>query len=212
MTKVYFISGLGADKRVFSFLDLSFCEPIFIDWITPLKNESLKSYALRLRKNISEPHPIIVGISFGGMLVTEMAKNDSGIRGIIISSNKIHSEFPKRLRIAKYFPIYKWLPDPILRRFILSMKGILGASGKDQKKLLGMILKDADMPFIKWAVHAILYWGNEEIPPNIIHIHGTADRLLPYSYVKANYTIPNGTHVIPMDHPKEMSALLRQLI
>ena len=54
MKKVYFISGLGADKRIFSFLDLSFCEPVFIDWITPLKNESLESYALRLRKQIPD--------------------------------------------------------------------------------------------------------------------------------------------------------------
>jgi hypothetical protein len=52
MKKVYFISGLGADKRAFSFLDLSFCEPVFIDWIQPLKNELLPEYALDLKNKL----------------------------------------------------------------------------------------------------------------------------------------------------------------
>ncbi|HLG39082.1 MAG TPA: hypothetical protein VI461_05410, partial [Chitinophagaceae bacterium] len=68
MKKVYFISGLGGDKRVFSFLDLSFCEPVFIEWIKPLKKESLESYALRLRNQIPEKNPVIVGVSLGGMM------------------------------------------------------------------------------------------------------------------------------------------------
>jgi hypothetical protein len=41
MKKVYFISGLGADSRVFSFLDLSYFEPVFLDWLPPQKKESL---------------------------------------------------------------------------------------------------------------------------------------------------------------------------
>ncbi|HQV56104.1 MAG TPA: alpha/beta hydrolase, partial [Chitinophagaceae bacterium] len=86
MKKVYFISGLGADKRAFSFLDLSFCEPIFIDWIKPVDNESLYQYAMRLKEQINEPSPIIVGVSFGGMLATEIAKSDASAKVIIISS------------------------------------------------------------------------------------------------------------------------------
>jgi pimeloyl-ACP methyl ester carboxylesterase len=74
VNKVYFISGLCADKRAFSFLNLSFCEPVFINWIQPLKNESLSAYALRLKEQIRDDNPIIVGVSFGGMLATEMAK------------------------------------------------------------------------------------------------------------------------------------------
>ena len=88
MQKVYFISGLGADKRAFSLLDLSFCEAVFVEWIDPLKNESLKDYAMRLRQQIPDYHPTIVGVSFGGMLATEMAKTDEEIKAIIIASNK----------------------------------------------------------------------------------------------------------------------------
>ena len=115
MKKVYFISGLGADKRAFSFLDLSFCEPQFIEWIKPLEKESLKSYALRLRKQIPEEHPTVVGVSFGGMLATEMAKEDKLMNVIIIASNKSSAEFPAYLRVGKYLPVYKWLPEKLIK-------------------------------------------------------------------------------------------------
>lgn len=212
MKTVYFISGLGADKRVFSFLDLSFCEPTFIDWISPLKKETLKDYALRLREQIKDDNPIIIGISFGGMLLTEMCKADNTIKAIIISSNKLSSEFPKYLRIGKYFPLYKILPPSILKRITLLLKGILGAKGESQKIVLMQIIKDTDTYFLKWAVNAILNWENKVKPENLVHIHGTADKLLPYRLVQADYTIKNGTHVMPMDKNEEISSLFKKLI
>ena len=68
MRKVYVFSGLGADERVFKFLDWGIDnQPIFIKWIEPLKNEPLKDYVLRLSSQIESPNPILVGMSFGGI-------------------------------------------------------------------------------------------------------------------------------------------------
>lgn len=212
MKKVYFISGLGADKRAFSFLDLSFCEPIFIDWIKPLPKESLPQYALRLGEQISEPSPVIVGVSFGGMLATEIAKSDASAKVIIISSNKIKKEFPKILLIGKYIPLYKWIPSTILKKAGAFRVRFFGPKGENQKKIFNQILKDTDTKFTKWAIHSILHWGNKIEPINITHIHGTSDTLLPYKLVKADYTIDKGTHLMIMNHPKEISDLLKKLI
>ena len=55
-------------------------------------------------------------------------------------------------------------------------------------------------------------WFVIESPKNVIHIHGTADRLLPYRYVKADYIINNGEHVMIMDKGEEVSELLKKLI
>jgi len=212
MKTVYFISGLGADKRVFSFLDLSFCQPVYVDWIEPLVNESLESYALRLRKTISQTDPTIVGISFGGMLATEMAKADPGMRAIIISSNKTADEFPKYLRLGKYFPFYKWLPGKMMKRSAYLIKWIFGRNGKEQKKVFLEIVRDTDPDFVKWAITSILNWKNKEIPKNLVHLHGTADRLLPHRLVKADHLIKGGNHVMPMDSHAAVSALLKELI
>ena len=212
MNKVYFISGLGADKRVFSFLNLSFCEPVFVEWITPNKNESLRNYAIRLRNQIPDPNPIIIGISFGGMLATEIAKENSAIKVIIISSNKTKREFPLLARLGKYFPVYKWLPNPIFKKTTILFKSILGAKGKEKRKLLRQILLDSDPKFLKWAIHSILHWENKTIPENLIHIHGTKDQLLPYRLVAADYTIQKGKHLMIMDDHEEISVLLKELI
>ncbi|MFI5130571.1 MAG: alpha/beta hydrolase [Chitinophagales bacterium] len=212
MKKVYFISGLGADKRVFSFLDLSFCEPIYIDWIDPLKKESLESYALRLRNSILQTDPVIVGISFGGMLATEMAKADPKVKAIIISSNKTADEFPTYLRIGKYLPIYKWMPGKVMKQSAYIIKWVFGRNGKEQKRVFLEIVRDTNPDFVKWAITSILNWKNREVPKNLIHLHGTADRLLPHRFVKADHLVKGGNHVMPMDSHEEVSALLRELI
>src|SRR5258706_6624200 len=168
MRKVYFISGLGADKRVFSFLDLSFCEPIYIDWVEPIKNESLKNYALRLRQLIPESDPIIVGISLGGMMASEMAKADANIKAIIISSNKTSKEFPRYLKFTRHIPIYKWIPGKIIIKLLIPFKWVFGAKSKQQIVMLRQIIKDTNPAFLKWAIQAILHWKSNETSSNII--------------------------------------------
>ncbi|MBC7849623.1 MAG: hypothetical protein H7Y31_07800, partial [Chitinophagaceae bacterium] len=51
--KVYFISGLAADRRVFKNIVLpDEHEIVHLDWITPLKGESLREYSQRLSSPI----------------------------------------------------------------------------------------------------------------------------------------------------------------
>jgi pimeloyl-ACP methyl ester carboxylesterase len=212
MKKVYFISGLGADKRVFNFLDLSFCTPIFIDWIQPLPKETLQQYALRMYEQIEEENPIVVGLSFGGMLTTEMAKKNPAMQAIIISSNKLPTEFPILLKIGKILPAYKWVPGSFSKKINKTLSWFLGVKGDEQRKIRQSLIQDSDPVFTKWAIEAIMHWPNKIVPQNIVHIHGTADKLLPYRYVSADYTIEGGEHLMVMDKAAEVSALLKKLI
>ncbi|MEI9808509.1 MAG: alpha/beta hydrolase [Bacteroidota bacterium] len=159
-----------------------------------------------------KPNPVIVGISFGGMLVTEMAKADRYIQGIIIASSKTTKEFPQYLRAAKYFPVYNWLPGKMLKRSAYMAKWVLGKNEKEQKRIILEIIRDTDIDFVKWAFTAIIKWRNEVIPDNIVHIHGNADRLLPFRLVKADHIIEGGPHVLPLDKHEEISRLLKTLI
>lgn len=210
--KVYFISGLGANKRAFNFLDLSFCEPVFIDWPKPGHGETLPEYAARLRETIKDENPIIVGVSLGGMIATEMAKNDPNIKAIIISSNKCSKEFPGYLRMWRHFPVYKWVPEKVVKLTRGITKRLVGLKGEEQRKLFAQILEETDHKFTVWAIDAILAWNNTTIPPNVIHIHGSRDTLLPSRYVKADYIIKGGRHIMIMDYAEEISVLLRRLI
>jgi pimeloyl-ACP methyl ester carboxylesterase len=211
MKEVYFIPGLGADKRSFNFLDLSFCHPKFISWLTPMPRETLASYAERLFTLIKDEEATIVGLSFGGMLATEIAKQHPKTKAIIISSAKTYREIPAYLRFWRRIPIYNMIVNERTKsssRFVL---GILGAKGIEQKRLQHEILMSSNPAFTRWAMDAIVNWNNIVVPKNLIHIHGTADRLLPYRYVKADYAVAGGEHVMIMDKAAEVSALLKTL-
>ena len=209
---VYFIAGLGANKRAFDYLDLTWCTPVFIDWITPLPKENLPAYALRLRQLITESHPVIVGVSFGGMLVTEMAKADPTIKAIIISSNKTYREFPAYLRMWRHVPVYKLLNPKLTKAGGGLGLMIFGPQGIKQKETFRKILAETNPAFTVWAIDAILHWKNEIIPANVTHIHGSGDRLLPVRFVKAHYIINKGRHIMIMDKAAELSALLKTLL
>jgi hypothetical protein len=49
MQKVYFISGLGADERIFQYLNLEGIEPVFIQWLEPFSKE--KIFICQMRQN-----------------------------------------------------------------------------------------------------------------------------------------------------------------
>jgi len=212
MKNVYFISGLGATKRSFQFLDLSFCNPVFVEWLEPLAKESLVSYAGRLMATIPEEAPTIVGLSFGGMLASEMALANPNARVVLISSNKTSNEFPKWLRIGRYVPVYKWLPEGLVKNSKYLLQIVFGAKGKEQKAVQVQVLKETNIKFTRAAIDMILRWTTTKQAPNIIHIHGTADRLLPYKKVTADYTIKGGTHLMVMDNGEEISSILQTII
>lgn len=212
MRKVYFLSGLGADRRAFSLLDLSFCEPVFIDWLPPQPNESLPDYAGRLLLQVGEPDAVLVGLSFGGMLASEMIHQRPTLKAVVISSNKSAVEFPFYLRIGKYLPLYRWAPNQLYKFGGGLNRLLFGARSAQARSIFKAIQADSDPRFVKWAISAILRWNRKEAPRTVVHIHGSRDYLLPARYVQADHLIPNGTHILPLDFPREVSELLRKII
>ena len=87
MKTVYVFSGLGADERVFYKIDFGNCAVIFIKWIAPKKNESIECYAVRITAQITTTHPVLVGLSFGGMMAVEVAKHIATEKIVLISLN-----------------------------------------------------------------------------------------------------------------------------
>jgi hypothetical protein len=53
--KVYFISGLGADERVFQRLELPGIEQVHLGWISPTKKKSLKDMQEEWQKEFKSP-------------------------------------------------------------------------------------------------------------------------------------------------------------
>jgi esterase/lipase len=210
--KVYFISGLGADEKAFQALDLPDIEKIHLNWTSPLHNESIESYAKRMADRITEENPVIIGLSFGGMMAIEIAKIISVQQIIIISSAKGKMELPPYFSMCRYLPLHKILP---LRAISLNEKAMLyifGTRNEQQKQNLINIINNTVQGFNNWAIDRIVKWKNTEVPKNLVHIHGDADKLLPFRYVKADYTIPNGGHFMIVNQANDISAIIQNLL
>src|SRR5215203_5816329 len=113
---VYFISGLGADRRAFERLTLSDKYQIHhLDWIKPIKGESLNDYAKRLAAPIDTSQPFsVVGLSMGGMIASTMTTFLHPYKTVLISSIGCNKEFPPLLRLARRLPLHKFIPEFIL--------------------------------------------------------------------------------------------------
>lgn len=210
MKALYLIPGLGADRRVFKFIDLSEYSCYYISWIDPLPDESIEHYAGRLVTQIKSPNPVLVGVSFGGMIAIEISKQVPTEKVILISSTHTGREIPGYLRFFGRLSIHKILPAPWLKKANHVLYYFFGIKTAEEKKLLSEIIRDTDQKFMKWAIDKIVRWKNNIIPSNTILIHGSADRLFPAS--KADIIIPNGGHFMIVSNAKEVSEHIKRII
>lgn len=211
---VYFISGLGADRRIFQKLILPAAfRVIHLDWIVPVKGESIYQYSQRISANIDHSEDFaIVGLSFGGMIATELSQIVKPKRVIILSSAGSRTEIPWYFRLAGTLRL-----DVLLHPSLLKSPGpfshwMLGANSREERLLLRQILKDTSPAFLKWAIRAILTWNRTSKPSEIVHIHGAKDRLLPVRFVNPDMVVPNGQHLMTFTLAATISKLLAEKI
>jgi pimeloyl-ACP methyl ester carboxylesterase len=210
--KIYCISGLGADQRVFQNLRIPGVEFIYIPWAQWDKHDDLGCYAQKMAYQIKEESPIVLGVSFGGMLATEMLLANPLQKSIIVSSAKTRAELPKFSGTLRFLIKAKLIPYSLTTRPNRFANHMFGAETEEEKKLLASILKDTNVHFLKWAAKAILGWRNETVPEGIVHIHGTADNLIRPEGVHPTYWVEGGSHIMIYNKAEEVSRLIAQHI
>lgn len=210
---LYLIPGLGVDKRIFQKLHLPDYNLVHISWISPLKQETLGSYALRLAGQINVNEPFyLLGVSFGGMLATEIAKYLKPVKTIIVSSITTKNELPGYLKLAARFHLDAIIPAMFLKSANLFSYWLFGTKTRQEKFLLKQILADIDPAFIKWALRAIARWENITVPDNLIHIHGDADKIIPIHNTNTQVRVNDGGHLMVDSRAQELSALIRDIL
>jgi pimeloyl-ACP methyl ester carboxylesterase len=210
---IYFVSGLGADERVFRWLRYEGYRPVHIQWLSPEPNEPIEAYAKRLSSQIQDEVPIVVGLSFGGIVAVEIAKQIETEQVILLSSVKDSSEVPFYFKLFRVFPIHRIFPfKTLLWAFYWLVYWLFAPEGSEQKQLLRTILLETDPQFLKWALHKVVTWRNQEIPEDLVHIHGKGDRIFPYRFVTPNYSVENSGHLMVMNRAEQVSDLLEQLV
>lgn len=118
MKNVYILSGLGADERVFRYLDFKDLDVAFVKWIKPLANETITRYTQRISEQIKCKNPVLIGLSFGGIIATELAKIIPVKQLILISSLKTRTEIPFIYRLAGQLRLHQLIPYSFLKKIM----------------------------------------------------------------------------------------------
>lgn len=201
---------MGADERVFQYLDLSMYDVHHIKWIPVHRKESIETYATRLSAQILHPRPILIGLSFGGIMAIEIAKQIEVDKIILIASAQTRNEIPFLYRLAGRACVHKLIPARIMKKPGLLTNYLFGASTASDKKLLKDILSDTDPAFLTWAIDKVVNWKNTVRPQNVKHIHGTQDRILPICLTTPHFKIKGGVHLMTITHAEEITNILKQ--
>jgi len=210
---VYAFPGLGTDRRMFDLQDDLDCELRIPEWIPPQKNETMNHYAGRFSQLLDTSEPFsIMGVSLGGMMCMELAKYMQPEKIILISSCKTRSELPPHIQMGKFIGGAELAPIPFVRRAIRVYNQRFGDLPYEMKTVFDEMVTTVNGEFLKWAATAITRWQNETIHNNIIHIHGTRDKVLPYKYVKADITLMGGSHYMVGTRSEEVNALIERAL
>ena len=212
---VYFMPGMAASSTIFERIQLpeDQFETHLLEWFIPEKNQSLTSYAKKIAENIHHDNCILIGVSFGGVLVQEMKQFVNPKKVVIISSVKSNVEFPKRFKVAKTTKAYKLMPTKLFENIELLTKFTFGSSVlKQRAKLYEKYLSVRNKNYLDWAIEQIINWERTEIDTEIIHIHGDADEVFPPKYIKDFIPVKNGTHIMILNKYKWLNENLPKIL
>lgn len=212
MKTIYCISGLGADERAFSKLSIEGYTLQCIPWLQPLQEESLQDYAGRMKAGITTTNPILLGLSFGGIMCIEIAKQLPVQKIIIISSIKSSMELPLWMRAVAKLSLHKLFPLRSTKLTAPFQNLFLGVTNAEDKKIAEDYRRRADIKYVKWAVDKVLNWKNDWVHPHTIHIHGNKDRMFSLKKIKADHIIKGGGHFMIMNKAPEVSGFINTVL
>ena len=195
---VYFMPGLAANSSIFEriVLDEAVFETVLLEWEMPLEKETLQDYAKRMVSKVIHPSPVLIGVSFGGILVQEMAKFVEARKVIIISSVKSNLEFPTSFKVAKTTKAYKLIPMSLLANVESLLKFSFGSKINQRISLYKKFLSVRDIRYLDWAVEQIMLWDRIVMDKSVFHIHGDADDVFPIKNIQNCIVVKGGTHIM----------------
>ncbi|WP_370478238.1 alpha/beta hydrolase [Tamlana flava] len=211
---VYFMPGMAASPKIFEYIKLpeSHFEMHFLEWMIPSENESISDYASRICENIKHDNVVLVGVSFGGVLVQEMDKHINARKLIIISSVKSSSELPKKMILVKNTGAYKIIPTQLASKMELFEKYIFGSTVSKRFELYKKYLSVNDNKYLSWAIENMVCWSQKDYRSDIVHIHGDQDPVFPIKYIDHCIVVKNGTHIMIINKHKWFNENLPRII
>ena len=207
--------GMAASPKIFEYLKLpKNFEIHLLSWIPPLKDEPLTNYAKRMCQRVVHKNPILLGVSFGGILVQEMAKHIFVKKIIIISSLKAKEELPLPMIVAKRTNVHKLLPTKLIENIEYLTIFAFGKGIKKRVALYQKYLSERNSEYLNWAINALVNWDQNKFSDKLIHIHGDSDTVFPVKNLINPYFKIKGGHAVIITESiwfnRELPAMLQK--
>lgn len=210
---LYCMPGMAASPKIFEHISLpSSIELHYLSWIQPNENESLEQYALRMCERVKHKNPLLLGVSFGGVLVQEMAKHIEVDKLLIVSSIKNKNELPLPMKMAKKTNAHKLLPTQWINSLDALALYTFGKGIQKRLELYQKYLSERNPFYLSWAIDALVNWEQEYALDEIIHIHGERDTVFPIKNLRGPLHKINAGHAAIITHAKWFNDQLPKLL
>ncbi len=186
-TMIYLFPGQGSDARLFKHLRI----PPGFDTTTPF---------------------VLMGVSLGGMICTELADTLTLERVIIVSSAKRSAELPGRYTFQQKIPINRIIPKRLIKGGGRILQGLVEPDRKHDKETFKEMLKAKDPLYLKRTADMIINWNRTEYPDQVVHIHGDKDHTIPIKNVQYNYLVEHGSHMMMVTRAKEINPIISEIL
>jgi len=211
---IYLFPGQGSDERLFDSLEFeNHQEIVHIKYPIPEKGSSLTDYAKRISQQIDTSQQFVfIGVSLGGMIITELNDFLNPQQSIVISSAKTRTELPFRYRFQKVIPIYKIVPPKLMLAGAKFLQPIVEPDRNSNKTTFKSMLAAKDPLYMKRTVAMIINWDRKTAKENIIHIHGTKDHTIPIRNVKPSDIVEGGSHMMTLTEASRVNEVLNSYL
>lgn len=214
---IYMLSGLGLDPAVFQHLSIKANNIHHLDWLDPLKKESLEAYALRMSHNIKQPingKLVLIGHSFGGVLMQEISKIIPTDQIILISSIKAKKEKDAGMNFwMQAFPVHRLVTQKMVIKSFKSWGKKHGYNSPEAQAMFINAAKQHSSYYFRWATSKIAAWKSQNIRTPIVHIHGTKDKTFAFKRIQEPVLgIEGGSHLMVFNKGKEVSDLINNVL
>lgn len=213
-TIIYLFPGQGADERLFSALKFDDgYKVVHIVYPEPRQGETMASFAEVIKQQIDlNGKYVFVGVSLGGMIISELATITNPQQVILISSAKCRDELPRLYRLQGRLRINKAVPGSLTRYGAIFLQGIVEPDSWSNREIFQDMIKKKTPTYFKRTVNMIVNWDRKSPIENVVHIHGTGDHTLPIRFVKPDYVVEGGSHMMVLTRGEEINKLINEIL
>lgn len=181
---------------------------VALPWVAYDPADTMATYAAKMAAQVSDTHAVIVGLSLGGMLSVEIARQHPQWQVFIVSSAKTSEELGYDSNLLRWLSRHDVVPSYFFHTPNFFILYALGADTPETKQMLSDMIRSADPEFVRWCTHALLTWNNDSCPANVTHIHGTNDKVIDSARVKPDYWLQDGSHIMVYDRATEVGKII----